>query len=154
MDLRLRMVVRMKIVYVDDILFTRFSLLHWITGMPYGAGYVLAKKYGAGKIVDPRPHAQGSLVGVFQKFTHLQDVLPAMGYGEEQMKDLKATIENTPFDTLVIGTPSNFAEIMNLSVPAVVARYELEMAIPEHEKQFHEILDKFYEEATLKKKGD
>jgi predicted GTPase len=122
--------------------------------MPYGAGYVMAEKYGASEIVDPKPYAHGSLKAVFEKFTHLKNVLPAMGYGDEQMKDLQQTIENTPFDTLVIGTPSNFAEIMNLKVPAVVARYELEMVLPQHEQQLHAMLDKFVESTVQTKKTE
>eukprot|EP01083_Nonionella_stella_P201264 736408_1 len=58
-------------------------------GMPFGAGFVLAKQMGAAEIVDPRQAAKGSLVGVFQKFQHLEKVLPAMGYDEHQIKDLE-----------------------------------------------------------------
>lgn len=62
-------------------------------GMPFGAGYVLAKQMGAKEIVDPHPFAKGSLVGVFKKFQHLENVLPAMGYGEEQIHDLQDTVQ-------------------------------------------------------------
>jgi len=81
-------------------------------GMAYGAGFVMAQQLGAAEIVDPRPYAQGSLKGVFEKFSHLKNVLPAIGYGEEQVKDLEATIKATPCDTIVIGTPSDFTHGM------------------------------------------
>ena len=91
-----------KVLVIDD----GPTLTHG--GMPYGAGYVMAKKLGAAEIVDPRPYAQGSLKGVFERFQHLHNVLPAMGYGEAQVKDLEATINATPCDAIVIGTPSDF----------------------------------------------
>lgn len=90
-----------KVLVIDD----GPTLTHG--GMPYGAGYVMAKKLGAAEIVDPRPYAVGSLQDVFAKFQHLHNVLPAMGYGEAQVKDLEATIKATPCDTIVIGTPSD-----------------------------------------------
>jgi len=80
--------------------------------MAYGAGYVMAQKLGAAEIVDPRPYAKGSLVKVFERFSHLKNVLPAMGYGDEQVKDLEATIKAIPCDTIIIGTPADFTHGM------------------------------------------
>jgi len=133
-----------KVLVIDD----GPTLTHG--GMPYGAGFVMAQQLGAAEIVDPRPYAKGSLVGVFEKFTHLKNVLPAMGYGVVQVKDLEATIKATPCDTIVIGTPSDLTHVMDLNIPAVVARYELEV-LPKHAKQFHEMLDSFYEKASAAK---
>lgn len=113
-------------------------------GMAFGAGYVLANDLGAAEIVDPRPYAKGSLVGVFEKFPHLKNVLPAMGYSEEQVKDLEATIQAADCDTVVIGTPSDITHLMDFGKPSVMARYELEV-IPEHEEQFHATLDRFFD---------
>jgi predicted GTPase len=73
-------------------------------GMPYGAGTVAAKAHGA-TLVDPRPYAVGSLRGVYEKYPHIGAVLPAMGYGDEQLRELAATIAATPCDVVVSGTP-------------------------------------------------
>jgi len=112
-------------------------------GMAYGAGYVCAKNLGAGEIVDPRPYAKGSLVKTIAKFTHLKNVLPAMGYGDEQVKDLEDTINATPCDAVMIGTPSDITHLFDVEKPFVTARYELEV-VEGHEEKFQEILDTFY----------
>jgi predicted GTPase len=95
--------------------------------MPFGAGFVLAKQMGAKEIVDPHPFAKGSLRGVFLKFQHLVDCLPAMGYGEEQVKDLQATVESVDCDCVVAGTPINLASVITLDKPCVRARYCLQL---------------------------
>lgn len=77
-------------------------------GMPFGAGLVAARAAG-GVIVDPRPYAVGSLATVYEKFPHLGPVLPAMGYGDQQLADLVATIAATPCDVVVTGTPIDLA---------------------------------------------
>jgi predicted GTPase len=77
-------------------------------GMPFGAGMVAARNAG-GVIVDPRPYAVGSLVAVYEKFSQLGPVLPAMGYGDQQLADLVATIAATPCDVVVTGTPIDLA---------------------------------------------
>ena len=110
-------------------------------GMAYGAGYVLAKKFEAAEIVNPRPHAQGALKAVFEKFTHLKNVLPAMGYGETQVRDLEATINAAECDTVVLGTPFDISRILKLNKPTVIARYELEFELPDHEHIFKHKLD-------------
>jgi len=105
-------------------------------GMPFGAGLVLAKNMGAKEIVDPHPFAKGSLADVLKKFTHLDRVLPAMGYGEEQIKDLEATVREVDCDCVVVGTPINLAGVIDLSgKPWVRARYSLEL-LPDHKHQF------------------
>lgn len=104
----------------------------------------MANDLGAAEIVDPRPFAKGSLVDVFKKFSHLKNVLPAMGYSDEQVKDLQDTIQATDCDTVVIGTPSDISHLVDFKKPSVVVRYELEM-VPEHEKDFHAALDTFFD---------
>lgn len=113
-------------------------------GMAFGAGYALAKDLGAAEIVDPRPYAKGSLVGVFEKFSHLKNVLPAMGYDDEQVRDLEATIQAVDCDTVIIGTPSDITHLMEFHKPSVIARYELEV-VPEHEEDFKHTLDSFFD---------
>jgi predicted GTPase len=117
-------------------------------GMPFGAGFVLAKNLGAAEIIDPRPYACGSLVAVFEKFTHLHAVLPAMGYGDDQIRDLEATIQATPCDTVILGTPSDIAHLMDMGKPTVVARYNLQI-IPDHVKEFNATLDSLFDRFEL-----
>lgn len=110
-------------------------------GMPFGAGFALARQLGAGEVVDPHPYAKGSLVDVLEKFTHLDRVLPAMGYSEAQIRDLEETVRSIECDCVVIGTPIDLGRIIDLGdKPWVRARYCLEV-VPEHVDQFEEALD-------------
>jgi predicted GTPase len=93
--------------------------------MRYGAGYVAAKNLGAGEIVDPRPTAVGSLKATFEKYTHLTEILPAMGYGDQQIKDLEASINGTDCDLVVIGTPIDLGSLITINKPSVRVRYDL-----------------------------
>jgi len=94
--------------------------------MEYGAGVMAALKYGASDLVDPREYAVGKLVETFEKYPDIGVLLPAMGYGEEQMKDLETTINNTPCDLVVIGTPIDLRRVCNIKHPAVRVTYELQ----------------------------
>lgn len=94
--------------------------------MRFGAGAVLARKFGASQIVDPRPYAVGSIAETFRKYPNVGPVLPAMGYSEHQVKDLEATIAAVPCDVVVIGTPIDLARLITMPVPAVRVRYELQ----------------------------
>jgi predicted GTPase len=94
--------------------------------MAYGAGVIVARKLGASEIVDPRPYAVGSIMETFKKYTHLGTLLPAVGYGKEQIKELEKTINNTPCDVVVIGTPIDLRRVLRINKPAVRARYNLE----------------------------
>ena len=96
--------------------------------MAYGAGLVAAQRMGAAEIVDPRPFAAGSLVEVFAKYRHLEQVLPAMGYGDAQRADLRETIHRASdsIDAVVIGTPIDLSGILDLEVPSVRVFYDLE----------------------------
>lgn len=94
--------------------------------MEYGAGVIAAKKFGARELVDPRPYAAGTIKETFAKYEHLSDLLPAMGYGEKQMKELEKTIKNTDCDAVVIGTPIDLSRIINIEQPSTRVRYELQ----------------------------
>ena len=94
--------------------------------MTYGAGYVAAIKYGAAEIVDPHPYAVGSIKATFEKYTQKMSILPAMGYSDEQIEDLRQTIEATPCDLVVMGTPIDLLRVMKLSKPCVRVTYELQ----------------------------
>ncbi|VVB62016.1 Cyclic 2,3-diphosphoglycerate synthetase [uncultured archaeon] len=94
-------------------------------GMPYGAGTVAAKEYGAKKIIDPRPFAVGSIIDTFEKYPHLINVLPAMGYGKKQIKELERTINNTDCDVVISGTPIDLSRILKTNKPVVRIRYDV-----------------------------
>jgi len=93
--------------------------------MPYGAGYIAARKAGA-IIIDPRPYAVGSIEETFDKYDHLEDVLPAMGYGKKQMEELEETINNAEVDAVIIGTPIDLAKLIKINKPNVRIRYDLQ----------------------------
>jgi len=94
--------------------------------MTYGAGHVAARKYGAAQIIDPRPYAQGSIKGVFEKYNHLTDVLPAMGYGDGQIAELQETVRNADCDVVIIGTPIDLRRVIEFDKPSVRVLYELD----------------------------
>jgi predicted GTPase len=94
--------------------------------MRIGAGTVLARKYGAREIVDPRPYAVGSLARTFETYPNVGALLPAMGYGGGQVRDLEATIARTPCDVVVVGTPIDLTRIVSIRQPTVRVRYELQ----------------------------
>jgi predicted GTPase len=94
--------------------------------MPFGAGLVAAREAGAAKIVDPRPYAVGSLRDVFAEWPQLTNVLPAMGYSDEQLHDLEETINATDCDVVVAGTPIDLTRLIRSRHPIRRVRYELE----------------------------
>ena len=95
-------------------------------GMAYGAGVVAARRFGASEIIDPRPYAVRSIVETFAKYPTTGPVLPAMGYGAEQTRDLEETIANTPADLVLIGTPIDLRRVVNIQQPSQRVSYELE----------------------------
>lgn len=95
-------------------------------GMAFGAGFVAARRFGAAEIVDPRPFAVGSIVETYKKYPGTGKILPAMGYGEQMIKDLEQTIENADVDMVVIGTPIDLTRVMKITKPSQRVRYELE----------------------------
>ena len=116
-------------------------------GMPYGAGTVFAKKFGAGEIVDPKPYAVGSIKEAYKKYTHLGPLLPALGYGEKQVAELKETIDHTPCDVVVIGTPIDLRRVMTINKPTVRVKYELKVLGP---VSLEHILDNFIQKSWKK----
>jgi len=94
--------------------------------MPYGIATIAAKKLGASEIVDPRPYAVGTIVDAYKKYRHLGTILPALGYGEHQIRELEETINATPCDVVVVGTPIDLRRIVKMNKPAVYVRYELQ----------------------------
>ena len=94
-------------------------------GMKEGVGAIAARKFGARELVDPKPYAVGSIKRTYEKYPHLGQVLPAMGYGEKQIGELEQTIAAIDCDSLVLGTPIDLRRIMNLPKPAVRVRYEI-----------------------------
>lgn len=107
-----------KVVVVED----GPTLTHGEMG--FGAGTVLARKNGA-IILDPRPYAKGSIREIFEKYQHLGPVLPAMGYSQEQINELRETLEASEAELVVTGTPIDLAALLKLTRPVVRARYEL-----------------------------
>jgi predicted GTPase len=93
-------------------------------GMAFGAGFVAAQKFGAAEIIDPRPFAVGSLQEVFARYSHIGRVLPAMGYSEVQIRDLAATINNTPADLVLFSTPIHLCRLLTCNKPTIRVRYE------------------------------
>jgi predicted GTPase len=91
-------------------------------GMAYGAGVLAAERYGA-SIIDPRPFAVGAIRETLAAFPHLDRVLPAMGYGPRQVRDLEATLERADADVVVIGTPVDLRRLLRLTRPAVRVTY-------------------------------
>jgi len=94
--------------------------------MKIGAGTVAALKHGAAELVDPRPYTVGKLKDTFKTYPDIGILLPAMGYGEQQIKDLEKTIANTPCDAVVIGTPIDLGRIVKINQPTVKIGYELQ----------------------------
>ena len=94
--------------------------------MKIGAGVVAARKYGAGELVDPRPYTVGKLTETFRIYPEIGTLLPAMGYGEQQLKDLETTINNTDCDAVVIGTPIDLNRVVNINKPTTRVFYDLQ----------------------------
>lgn len=94
--------------------------------MAYGAGWVAARRFGAAEIVDPRPFAVGSIAATYQKYTTTGPILPAMGYGEEQMRDLEQTINNSDVDLVISATPIDLNRVIKVRKPMQRVRYELQ----------------------------
>jgi predicted GTPase len=112
-------------------------------GMSYGAGTIAARRAGARELVDPRPFARGSLRETFRSFPHLTHVLPAMGYGREQLAELRATIAAVDCDVVVIATPIDLGRVLELEQPSVRVRYRLvERGEPALERVLRPVLER------------
>jgi predicted GTPase len=95
--------------------------------MAYGAGWVAAKRFGAKEIVDPRPYAVGSISSVFEQYPTTGNILPAMGYGQEQMDELETTINLAEADMVIVGTPIDLTRLLEFNKPSQRVRYELQI---------------------------
>ncbi len=95
-------------------------------GMAYGAGVVAAQRFGASEIVDPHPYAAGTIRQTFETYANVGPLLPAMGYGPQQVHDLQETINATPCDLVLIATPIDLRRLINIKQPAQRVRYELQ----------------------------
>ena len=116
--------------------------------MKIGAGTVAAERLGAKEIIDARPFAVGSLISTFEQYPHITNVLPAMGYGEQQLKDLEETINNVDCDAVIIGTPMDLTRIISINKPTTRVHYELdEVTTP----NLSTILEGFIKEHNLAK---
>jgi predicted GTPase len=116
--------------------------------MKIGAGTVAAQKFGAAELVDPRPFTVGKLSETFRIYPNIGTLLPAMGYSEQQLKDLETTINNTVCDAVVIGTPIDLNRLVKINKPNTRVYYDLqEIGFP----NFEGILDDFVAKYNLKK---
>ncbi len=119
-------------------------------GMTYGAAHVAAQRFGASEIVDPRPHAVGAIRQTFEKYPHLKDVLPAMGYGEQQVRDLRATIEAVPSDLVLVGTPLDLGRLIRTNRRMMRVAYSLDAASTQ---ELSRIIDNFLTSAEKGRKS-
>jgi len=114
--------------------------------MKIGAGVVAARKFGAAELVDPRPFTVGRLTETFEKYPEIGTLLPAMGYGEQQLKDLETTINNTDCDSVIIATPIDLNRIIKIKKPNTRVYYDLqEIGNPNLE----EVIDDFVKKHNL-----
>lgn len=116
--------------------------------MKLGAGTIAAERLGAKELVDPRPFTVGKLTDTFKIYPHIGKLLPAMGYGEQQLRDLEETINKTDCDAVIIGTPIDLTRIIQINKPCTRVHYELdEVGSP----NLNEIVNQFVEKHQLKK---
>jgi predicted GTPase len=94
-------------------------------GMTYGAGVVAARRFGAAQLVDPEPVAVGSIKAVLQRYPDLEPLVPAMGYGQTQMRELKETLQRVDADIVLVATPIDLGRLLELDKPVTRVRYEL-----------------------------
>jgi predicted GTPase len=117
--------------------------------MKLGAGIMAARKFGAAEIIDPRPYIVGKLKETFRLYPGIGTLLPAMGYGDQQLSDLEKTINNTKCDSVIIATPIDLKRIINIKKPATRVYYELqEIGDP----TLSQVLDEFIKKHRLKVK--
>jgi predicted GTPase len=115
--------------------------------MKIGAGTVAAQKFGASEIIDPRPYTVGRLQDTFKTYPNIGALLPAMGYGEEQIKDLEKTINKTECDSVIIGTPIDLNRVVNIKKPNTRVYYDLdEIGKPD----MNDLIDEFIQKHNLK----
>jgi predicted GTPase len=111
--------------------------------MPYGAGVIAAREFGAAEIVDPRPYAVGSIRSTFATFLHLTNILPAMGYSSLQRSELEETINSVPCELVLVATPIDLAHVIKLNKPHLRVTYEIEELGP---PRLADLIKRFVEE--------
>jgi predicted GTPase len=119
-------------------------------GMAYGAGALAAREHGAAALVDPRPYAVASLADTLAANPHLDEVLPAMGYSEEQLADLEATIRATPCDLVLVGTPIDLTHLIEIDQTALRVTYSVESA---GDPTLESVVERFAEDEGLRGGG-
>jgi len=120
--------------------------------MKYGAGTIAARLFGAREVVDPRPYAVGTIAETYAKYPATGILLPAMGYGDGQVKDLEATINQVPCDAVIIGTPIDLRRIITINKPSVRVQYSLaETTKPDLAEILNGFLKKKWKRATRRK---
>ncbi|RLG86797.1 MAG: GTPase [Thermoprotei archaeon] len=110
-----------KVVIVED----SPSVTHG--RLPYGAGYVAAKKYNVSEIVDPRPYAKGIIKKMYEEYPHMGPVIPSTGYTLEQLRDLENTLNAVDADVIILGTPADITRLINVNKPVIHVKYELKV---------------------------
>ncbi|MEM2528727.1 MAG: cyclic 2,3-diphosphoglycerate synthase [Ignisphaera sp.] len=108
-------------------------------GLPYGAGYIVALKYGA-EIVNPKPYAKGLIKQIYETYSHIGSVLPSVGYTRQQLNDLEKTIDDIECDVVVLGTPADISRIIKINKPIVRVRFNLKIV---DGMSIKEIVDEF-----------
>jgi predicted GTPase len=112
-------------------------------GLPYGAGYVAAEKYGAVQIVDPRPYAVGIIKAMLEEYKHMGPVVPSTGYSPEQIADLNETLRRMDVDAIVLGTPADISKLLKVGVPVLKVYWELRVVEgPSIEELVDELLER------------
>ena len=117
--------------------------------MKIGAGTVAAERIGAAELVDPRPYTVGKLKETFNIYPNIGRLLPAMGYGEQQLKDLEETINKTDCDAVIIGTPIDLSRVIHINKPYTRVHYELDEVT---KPNLNDVIEKFIKDHNLDKK--
>lgn len=132
-----------KVIVVED----GPTLTHG--GMSYGAGYVAAKNKGA-VIIDPKPYLTGTLIEIFKEFPQIKEIVPAMGYNDQQIKDMEETLNKSNCDLIINGSPIDLAKLINSNKPIVRVTYDIEAV---SSPTIEEVLDEFIQKFLKKQNG-
>jgi len=133
-----------KVIVVED----GPTLTHG--GMSYGAGYVAAKNNGA-VIIDPKPYLTGTLIEIFKEFPQIKEIVPAMGYNDQQIKDMEETLNKSKCDLIINGSPIDLAKLINSNKPIVRVTYDIEaVSSPTIEEVLDEFIQKFLKKQNSK----
>ena len=132
-----------KVIVVED----GPTLTHG--GMSYGAGYVAAKNEGA-VIIDPKPYLTGTLIEIFKEFPQIKEIVPAMGYNDQQIKDMEETLNKSKCDLIINGSPIDLAKLINSNKPIVRVTYDIEAV---SSPTIEEVLDEFIQKFLKKQNG-